>query len=137
MAWYSILPSHLTTYETWIIRAFLVLAIINIAPWIIAILYDLLYYVGRIVWHEVPIWGGRARGERRPRAPSLRDRNRSLSLAGMVTGTGSPADAPRQSRDERDARSQMRAANAGTSGPRHRQTLSSRSIEEEKEEDDT
>ncbi|KAL2397577.1 hypothetical protein ABEF93_001349 [Exophiala dermatitidis] len=96
MAWYSILPSHLTTYETWIIRGFLLLAIINISPWILAILYDLVYYLGRIVWHEVPIWGGRARGEHRPRAPSLRDRDghnrrrskRGLSFADIIGAGG-------------------------------------------------
>ncbi|KAL2400428.1 hypothetical protein ABEF95_006361 [Exophiala dermatitidis] len=96
MAWYSILPSHLTTYETWIIRGFLLLAIINISPWILAILYDLFYYLGRIVWHEVPIWGGRARGEHRPRAPSLRDRDghnrrrskRGLSFADIIGAGG-------------------------------------------------
>ncbi|EXJ87799.1 hypothetical protein A1O1_04726 [Capronia coronata CBS 617.96] len=92
MAWYSILPSHLTAYETWIIRAFLVLAIINIAPWIIAIVYDLIYYVGRRAWHEVPIWGGRARGQRRPRAPSLRDRTRNASIAEMIKSAAHPAE---------------------------------------------
>jgi len=28
MAWYSILPSHLTVYETWIVRAFVSSALI-------------------------------------------------------------------------------------------------------------
>ncbi len=65
------------------------MAVINIAPWIFAILYDVFLYLGRLIYHEIPIWGGRARGQRRPRAPSLRERQRRrLSLADMVAGAG-------------------------------------------------
>lgn len=126
MAWYSILPSHLTVYETWIIRAFLILAIINIAPWILAILYDLLYYIFRRMWHEIPFWGGRARGEHRPRAPSLRDRNRRMSFRDIVTGGASGSSG--QDTNESSGEPRRRAS-------RHQKSLSSQSIEEEKEED--
>ncbi|ETN47055.1 uncharacterized protein HMPREF1541_01245 [Cyphellophora europaea CBS 101466] len=86
MAWYSILPPQLEFIERWVIRICLVLAIINLAPWVIAILYDLLLYIGRRLWHEMPIWGGRARGDARPRAPSLRDRPRRFSLVELMGG---------------------------------------------------
>ncbi|KIV79547.1 hypothetical protein PV11_07099 [Exophiala sideris] len=90
MAWYSILPTQLTFLETWIIRGFLLLALINILPWILAILYDFVLYLGRVVWHEIPFFGGRARGKNRPRAPSLRAstaKGRRLSFVDIVTGT--------------------------------------------------
>ncbi|KIW65459.1 hypothetical protein PV04_07717 [Phialophora macrospora] len=120
MAWYSILPSHLTTYETWIVRAFLILALLNLAPWILAILYDFLYYVCRQVWHEVPFVGGRAQGAQRPRAPSLRDRARRMSLKDILTG-GAPGVGDG---DEK-------RAHLG-----HRRDLSTESISEEKEVED-
>ncbi|RVX68168.1 hypothetical protein B0A52_08676 [Exophiala mesophila] len=88
MGWYSILPTHLTVYETWIIRAFLLLSILNLLPWVIAVIYDILYYISRQIWHEVPIWGGRARGQTRPRAPTLRGRDRGMSFRDIVTGGG-------------------------------------------------
>jgi hypothetical protein len=68
----------------------LVLAIINISPWIIAIVYDIVLYVARRLWHEIPVWGGRARGDARPRAPSLRDRSRRLSFAELIRGSSVP-----------------------------------------------
>ncbi|KAJ9610491.1 hypothetical protein H2200_005268 [Cladophialophora chaetospira] len=120
MAWYSILPSHLTTYETWIIRAFLILATINMTPWILAILYDLLYYVCRRVWHEIPFIGGRAQGAQRPRAPSFRDRARRMSLRDLVTGgEGSGGSTGRRGQEKA-----------------HRRDLSRESIEEETEDDE-
>ncbi|KAK5196062.1 hypothetical protein LTS13_000091 [Exophiala xenobiotica] len=116
MAWYSLLPTHLTVYETWIIRGFLLLAVMNILPWILAFLYDALLYLGRMVWHEIPVFGGRARGENRPRAPSLRQRagDRRRSIVELVTGStaggtagaggdgaaGVPAPSTRQERDK-------------------------------------
>jgi hypothetical protein len=100
------------------------LAVINIAPWIFAILYDLFLYAGRLVWHEIPIWGGRARGQRRPRAPSLRERHRrSLSLADIVTGgTGGTGSDTREEQD-------------GTRKRSHRKTLSETDGQEEEDED--
>ncbi|KAK5061246.1 hypothetical protein LTR84_007788 [Exophiala bonariae] len=134
MAWYSILPSHLTIYETWIIRAFIILAIINIAPWILAILYDLLYYIFRRIWHEIPIWGGRARGEHRPRAPSLRDRNRRMSFRDIVTG--GPGTNPGASGSGHDVDATSGEYRRGARGARHQKSLSTQSIEEESIEDE-
>jgi hypothetical protein len=60
------------------------------SPWLVAILIDLVLYIFRQFWYWVPIWGGRAQGRNRPRAPSLKDaRRRTLSLAGII-GSGSP-----------------------------------------------
>ena len=95
MAWYSILPTQLTFLETWIIRGFLLLALINILPWILTIVYDFLLYLGRVVWHAIPFFGGRARGENRPRAPSLRAstaKGRRLSFVDIVTGAARGQD---------------------------------------------
>lgn len=62
----------------------LLLAIINLSPWIIAIVYDILLYTCRSVWFEVPRYGGRAQGAARPRAPSVRDRSRRMSFADLM-----------------------------------------------------
>lgn len=117
MGWYSLLPPYLTVLETWIIRVAVCLdshtgggnlatlspslcvqadisycqifcAIVNISPWLLAILIDLFLYIFRQIWYWIPIWGGRAQGKTRPRAPSLRDaaRRRTLSLASIVGG---------------------------------------------------
>lgn len=67
----------------------------------IAILYDILYYIARQVWHEVPVWGGRARGERRPRAPTLRDRTRPRGLAEMI-GAGAGAEKEKEKEKEKE-----------------------------------
>ncbi|KAI1616523.1 hypothetical protein EDD37DRAFT_604787 [Exophiala viscosa] len=122
MAWYSILPTQLTFLETWIIRGFLLLALINILPWILALVYDFLLYLGRVVRHEVPFFGGRARGENRPRAPSLRAstaKGRRLSFVDIVTGTTRQQDTGTESRQR-----------AGQ-GHGHQKSLSRDSIAEE------
>ena len=91
MSWFSILPAHLTIVETWIIRFFvsplqfpfsksrltetqLLLGICTIGPWALLIVYDLILYIIRSIGYEIPYIGGRARGRRRPRAPSLVER---------------------------------------------------------------
>ncbi|KIX03012.1 uncharacterized protein Z518_06562 [Rhinocladiella mackenziei CBS 650.93] len=116
------------------------------APWILAILYDILYYICRRIWHEVPIWGGRARGERRPRAPSFRDRTRRMSFANIVSGGSVPSTLASNNRDQNRDREEQ---NTGTSRRRqdtgaissrrshmsHHKTLSEESIQEEKEEE--
>lgn len=91
----SILPEHLSFYELWIARLFvrrgqllhaeatnitcaqLFLGLITVGPWILLIGYDLVYYCWRTVTHNMPIFGGRARGRQRPRMAS-----RSFSLSG-------------------------------------------------------
>ncbi len=60
------------------------------SPWLLAILIDLFLYIFRQVWYWVPIWGGRAKGRTRPRAPSIKEARRcTLSLVDIM-GSGSP-----------------------------------------------
>ncbi|KAH8692623.1 hypothetical protein BGW36DRAFT_302088 [Talaromyces proteolyticus] len=86
MAWYSLLPEYLKTWESWISRFFILLGILMIGPWAAFVVFDLVYYVIRVVSYEIPIIGGRAQGQRRPRAPSLTERpsgrRRAFSLRG-------------------------------------------------------
>jgi len=91
MSWYSLLPSHLAVYETWIVRICIFLAVLNFSPWLFALLFDIGLYIVRRIWHEVPVYGGRACGETRPRAPNLADggRRRTISLTGIM-GSASP-----------------------------------------------
>ncbi|KAL1968330.1 hypothetical protein VTN77DRAFT_1859 [Rasamsonia byssochlamydoides] len=89
MAWYSLLPPHLTTFETWIVRFFILLGILTIGPWAFLVLFDIVLYIWRLATYEIPIVGGRARGRRRPRAPTLTERpsgrRRAFSLRGEET----------------------------------------------------
>ncbi|OAL33066.1 hypothetical protein AYO22_00151 [Fonsecaea multimorphosa] len=106
----------------------LILAIINMAPWLLAILYDVLYYICRRIWHEVPVWGGRARGEHRPRAPSLRDRaTRRMSFRDLVSGG--------MGREEQDGVGADLGSEKSRTQKGHRRGVSAESIEEENEED--
>lgn len=74
MPWFSILPAHLTVVETWLIRFFLLLGVLTIGPWALLIIYDLLLWIFRSILYLIPFVGGRARGKKRPRAPSLSER---------------------------------------------------------------
>ena len=113
MSWFSLLPAHLTVIETWLIRFFvsypprgtrttmsrsslfyqLLLGVATIGPWAVMIVYDLLLYIVRSVTYEIPYFGGRARGRRRPRAPSLVERPngrpRSFSISVQSPSSGS------------------------------------------------
>lgn len=106
MAWYSLLPSHLTVYETWVIRICLFLAVLNLSPWLLAIFYDLVLWICRSVWHEVPLVGGRAQGRIRPRRPGLAavaaGNGRRMSLSGMIAGTGIDRAQTRTQREEQE-----------------------------------
>lgn len=83
-------------------------AIVNLSPWLLAILVDVFLYVLRQIWYWVPIYGGRAKGQTRPRAPSLRDtRRRTLSLTEIVGGVS-----PERVRDEALRRRQARSPDA-------------------------
>lgn len=64
----------------------LFLAFLNLSPWLLAILYDLVLWISRCIWYEIPIYGGRAQGNTRPRAPSLRETSRRMSLAEIIAG---------------------------------------------------
>lgn len=57
------------------------------------VIFDIVYYFARIIAYELPFIGGRANGERRPRAPTLTERpsgrRRAFSLRGEeVAGEG-------------------------------------------------
>jgi hypothetical protein len=52
----------------------LFLGIVMIGPWAALVVYDLVLYIFRAIAYEVPLVGGRARGDARPRAPSLTER---------------------------------------------------------------
>lgn len=92
------------------------------SPWLLAILYDFLLWVARSIWHEMPVFGGRARGETRPRAPSLRDTHRRQSFVEILTGTHSRS----QSHD--DAMAELRKRS-------HQRKQESISVVEETEDD--
>lgn len=67
-------------------------------------LYDLLLYLVRTAVYELPIYGGRARGQTRPRAPSLSERPdgkpRRFSLAGgPATATATDLHQTHQTHD--------------------------------------
>lgn len=106
MGLFSILPESLSIIETWLIRIFvrlprspmlqetqridiefqLLLAFVTVGPWLLLLVYDILLYIWRSATYKL---GGRARGQQRPRAPSLTERpdghKRRFSLASMPT----------------------------------------------------
>ncbi|KAL2829659.1 hypothetical protein BDW59DRAFT_141756 [Aspergillus cavernicola] len=82
MAWYSILPADLIYLESWVVRCFLFLGLVTILPWVALIIFDMALYIWRLVAYEVPVVGGRARGEQRPRAPSLNEIPEMFGLGG-------------------------------------------------------
>lgn len=57
----------------------------------LVLFYDLILYIVRAVVYEIPLVGGRARGNRRPRAPSLSERPngraRTFSIGGPLGGS--------------------------------------------------
>ncbi|KAB8289519.1 hypothetical protein EYC80_010678 [Monilinia laxa] len=81
MSWFSILPKSLTYVEVWAMNTFFILGMICIGPWLLLIVYDVLFYAFRLMTYEIPYFGGRARNRPRPRAPSLSER---------PNGTGRP-----------------------------------------------
>jgi len=68
-----------------------------VGPWLLLLVYDISFYAWRSVMHELPGFGGRARGEDRPRAPSLTERpsgtKRRFSLAGVQRASPERDDA--------------------------------------------
>lgn len=105
---FSILPAHLSYIEYYAVRLFLLLAFLTIGPWLFLIVYDFLLYLFRLVLFEMPIVGGRARGELRPRAPSVgmhadgRRRSRGVSLLmGVPSSAAMVAEGGERSRGVR------------------------------------
>lgn len=72
----------------------LLLGVATIGPWAVMIVYDLLLYIVRSITYEIPYFGGRARGRRRPRAPSLAERpnGRPRSFSISVQAPSSSSD---------------------------------------------
>jgi hypothetical protein len=68
------------------------LGLITIGPWAFLILLDATIWLYRMILWDFPWIGGRARGQQRPRAPSLNERpdgqRRAFGLRGVETGTG-------------------------------------------------
>lgn len=62
----------------------------TIGPWALFLIYDMILYIIRAVAYEIPVYGGRARGRRRPLAPSLVERpngrRRTFSISGPSSG---------------------------------------------------
>lgn len=70
----------------------LLLGILTIGPWALLLVYDLLLWIFRSIFYIIPFVGGRARGKKRPRAPSLSERPsgrvRTFSIGGtQLAGT--------------------------------------------------
>ena len=82
---------------------------LTIGPWAVLVIYDIVLYVFRTVIYEFPIVGGRARGNQRPRAPSLAERNpRRYSLA---ASTGLETEQVRKKSQDNPQQSPERRAN--------------------------
>ena len=63
------------------------LGTLTIGPWAFLIAYDILLYIWRAATYEIPVIGGRARGRRRPVAPTLGERPGGRRRAFSLTGT--------------------------------------------------
>ncbi|KAJ5924732.1 hypothetical protein N7466_008919 [Penicillium verhagenii] len=100
MAWYSILPPHLIQFESWAVRIFFLLGLITIVPWAALILFDACLWLYRILLWELPWIGGRARGQQRPRAPSLNERPGGQRRAFGMRGVEADADQDHKQQDD-------------------------------------
>ncbi|KAJ5167974.1 uncharacterized protein N7482_003568 [Penicillium canariense] len=114
MAWYSLLPPQLTLFETWAVRIFIFLGLITIVPWAVLIVFDAGFYLYRMVLWEFPWIGGRARGQQRPRAPSLQERpdgqRRAFGLRGVETDAGDSDQGKKSDMSEHQAAERGRDA---------------------------
>lgn len=90
-------PHHATEYA----RLQIVLGLVTIGPWIALIVWDLLYYCWRFATFDFPIFGGRARGRERPRAPSLAERSDGARRSFSLRGSGSPSKSAFDSHDQK------------------------------------
>ncbi|KAJ5808300.1 hypothetical protein N7474_009569 [Penicillium riverlandense] len=61
-----------------------VLGLITIVPWGVLLVFDAILYLYHLLLYELPVVGGRARGQQRPRAPSFNEGPvRVLGLSGV------------------------------------------------------
>jgi hypothetical protein len=71
------------------------MGLLVIGPWALLIIYDILLYIFRSVYYELPVVGGRAKGRQRPRAPSLTECPSGHRRAFSFVGAAAPAlDSP-------------------------------------------
>ncbi|KAL8758564.1 MAG: hypothetical protein Q9199_001372 [Rusavskia elegans] len=56
-------------------------------PWALLLVYDLLLWIFRSIFYVIPYVGGRARGKKRPRAPSLSERPSGRARTFSIGGT--------------------------------------------------
>lgn len=58
----------------------------TIGPWAALVVFDIVFYIIRVIAYETPFIGGRAQGQRKPPAPTLTERpsgrRRAFSLRG-------------------------------------------------------
>ena len=64
-----------------------ILGLITLIPWTAILFFDFAVYVCYMVLYEFPLIGGRARGARRPRAPSIGQRLDGGQSAGLALDT--------------------------------------------------
>ncbi|KAJ5643678.1 uncharacterized protein N7484_006185 [Penicillium longicatenatum] len=118
MAWYSILPPQLIQVESWAVRIFFLLGIITIFPWLALILFDAGLWLYRMLLWELPWVGGRARGQQRPRAPSLNERpdgqRRAFGLRGVETDAHRDQDREDDALANRDTGQENKAPTTAT-----------------------
>ncbi|KAE8152699.1 hypothetical protein BDV25DRAFT_150620, partial [Aspergillus avenaceus] len=60
MAWYSVLPAEFTYVESWLARVFIILGLLTIAPWALLIIFDILFYLWRVLIAKIPIGNNNA-----------------------------------------------------------------------------
>ncbi|KAL2075986.1 hypothetical protein VTL71DRAFT_929 [Oculimacula yallundae] len=115
MSWFSILPPSISFIETWAIRIFLLLGFLAIGPWFLLIVYDLIFYVFRVLTYDIPVVGGRARNRPRPRAPSLSERPSGKPRSFSLTSPGVPIESMEKTMGGLKKRSERHGHSRGSS----------------------
>lgn len=85
----------------------LLLGIATIGPWAILLFYDLLLYIVRWITYEIPYFGGRARGRRKPRAPSLAERPNGRPRSFSITVPAPPSSSNDSSEEKSGLRERL------------------------------
>lgn len=97
----------------------LLLGFITIVPWFALILFDAGLWLYRILLWELPWVGGRARGQQRPRAPSLNERpdgqRRAFGLRGVESDSGPDQESEGDTLADGNAGKENMAPTAGAS----------------------
>lgn len=65
------------------------MALLCIGPWLLLLTYDMLLYIVRATYYEIPYVGGRAQGKGKPAKPTLEQRpdgrRRKFSITGQAS----------------------------------------------------